>query len=355
MRRFFVVVCLVLWINDLWSLDTLTQRVIDFPKYLHLYARLGSPFSEIEIEDPKIDESLLFKPNPQSQLGFGFSYSWLGMGVNFSLPAESWSNRKYGKTRKFDFEAHITTQRLMVDVIHKRYKGFYFSNAGDYMDDWHRGDPYPQIPNLQTNSTSVSFAYIFSPNKYSSNAAYSFSQAMRKSGGSWMAGGYCSFNGIDSDSSIVPAVVKAYIDPKLDLKNVVFSDIGLSFGYSHLFSIWRKYFVAFTFIPGLSLQNIVQQSSLDSELKKFNALSMRSVLRFSLGKNGDRCYWGVSTYLESVFLQHHKSELSLKSGHAEIFLGYRFDTSHWRFMKRVDRVMHPSFMRFITGEPPRRD
>ena len=330
-------------------------RVISFPRHIQFYTKIGPTYSQVEIQNPDLPKNLLFKPNPQSLVGFGFSYSWLGLGVSFMLPSSDANDKKYGKTQKFDFEAHYTMRRLMVDLTLKSYKGFYFSNPDKYINTWHSGDQYPQVPNLQTVSLAASFAYVFSPDRYSSNAAYSFTKAMRQSGGSWMIGGFFSINGVVSDTSIVPGIIKQYVDPKLDLKGVIFSNIGFSFGYSHLFTIRRKNFISFTLLPGLSLENVKQYSSIDGSYKEFNTLALRNILRFSIGRNSDRYYWGLATYVESSTVKQVNSQLFLNSGHAELFLGYRLDTSSWKFMKKVDRIMHPRFLRFMTGESPERN
>jgi len=353
LSRLFALTCVLFSLNGL-SNDTL--RVVSFPRHFQFYTTLGPTFSQVEIQNPDLPEKLLFKPNPQSLVGFGFSYSWLGLGVSFMLPSDEISDKTYGKTQKFDFEAHYTMPRLMIDLTLKNYKGFYFSNPEKYIETWKTGDPYPQAPNLQTVSLAASFAYVFSPDRYSSNAAYSFTQAMRRSGGSWMLGGFFSINGVISDTSIVPAIIKqnSGFDPKLDLKGVVFSNIGVSFGYSHLFTVYQKNFIAFTILPGISLQNVSQYSSLDGSMKEYSVLSPRTILRFSIGRNGDKYYSGFSMYIESSSIKELNSQLLLNSGHAEFFFGYRLDSSSWKFMKKVDRIMHPRFLRFATGNPPER-
>ncbi|HCT30582.1 MAG TPA: hypothetical protein DIW31_07570 [Bacteroidales bacterium] len=330
-------------------------RVISFPKDIHFYTKLGPSYSQVEINDPNISDNMLFKPNPQSLLGFGFSYSWISLGISFTLPSTEEEEKKYGKTQKFDFEAHYTLRRIMIDLTLKSYKGFYLSNPRDYLNSWSRKEPYPQAPNLQTGSIAASFAYIFKPERYSPNAAYTFSKAMRRSGGSWMIGGFISINAVASDTSIVPSVIKQYVDSKLDLNGVVFSNIGVSFGYSHLFTIYRKNFIAFTLYPGISLQGVTQYSSLDGSKKEFSTLAMRNIVRVSIGRNGDKFYWGLNSYVESSTVKRNDSQIFLNSGHVELFLGYRLNTSNWRFMKGVDRLLHPRFLRFATGEPPQRD
>lgn len=330
-------------------------RVVSFPRHINFYTKIGPSFSQVEISNPHLRESLMFEPNPQSLIGFGFSYSWLAIGFKFELPSEKYADLKYGKTQKFDFEAHYTMRRLVVDLTVKDYKGFYFSNPKTYIDGWSSGDPYPQMSDLETITLAASFTYVFSPDRYSSNAAYTFTNAMRRRGGSWMLGGFASISGVASDSSIVPAAIKQYVDPELDLKNVVYTDFGISIGYSYLLTIYKKYFISFTLLPGLSYQNITQQSSIDQTIKEYESLSVRTISRFSLGRNGDKYYWGLASYLESSLVNHHDTDLSLSSGHVELFFGYRFDTSNWKFMKKFDRVMHPRFLRFLTGNPPARE
>ncbi len=355
MKNFGITILILITYVNIYGNINDSTRVISFPKAIHLYTKLGPNYSQVEIQNPDISDNMLFKPNPQSLLGFGFSYSWIGLGVSFTLPSTSEDEKKYGKTQKFDFEAHYTMRRIMIDLTLKSYKGFYLSNPRDYIDNWSNSKPFPQAPNLKTVSIAGSFAYIFRPDRYSPNAAYTFTKAMRRSGGSWMFGGFISVNEIESDKSIVPIIIKQYVDPKLDLKSVVFSNIGISFGYSHLFTIFHKNFFAFTIYPGLALQNVTQKSSLDYSEKEFNTLAMRNIIRASVGRNGDKFYWGLTTFIESSTVKHNKSELFLNSGHFEFFLGYRINTSNWRFMKGVDRFLHPRFLRFATGGPPQRE
>lgn len=355
MKKFGITILFLITYVNIYGNTNDSTRVISFPKDIHLYTKLGPNYSQVEIRNPDISENMLFKPNPQSLIGFGFSYSWFGLGVSFTLPSTSEDERKYGKTKKFDFEAHYTLRRIMLDFTLKSYKGFYLSNPKDYTNSWSKKEPYPQAPNLQTVSIAASFAYIFSPDRYSPNAAYTFTKAMRRSGGSWMLGGFISINGVASDTSIVPGVIKQFVDPKLDLNGVIFSNIGFSFGYSHLFTIYKKNFFAFTIYPGISLQNVTQYSSIDGSKKEFNTLAMRNIVRVSIGRNGDKFYWGLASYVESSTVKHNDSQLLLNSGHFEFFLGYRINTSNWRFMKRVDRFLHPRFLRFATGNPPQRE
>lgn len=352
LSNLLIIICLT---NIIKANPKDSLRIISFPKHIQFYSKIGPSFSKVEIQNPSIYKPLRFEPNPQSIIGFGFSYSWLGLGVSFLLPSSEVEDRKYGKTEKFDFEAHYTMRKLMIDLTLKSYKGFHLRNPYFFIDSWKPGDPYPKAPYLQTITIASSFAYIFSPDKYSSNAAYSYTKAMRRSGGSWMLGGFFSINGVDSDSSIVPTAIRQYIDPRLDLKRVIFTDFGVSFGYSYLFTILKKNFISFTLLPGLSSQHATQWSSVDESIVENKTLSLRVISRVSAGRNGDKYYWGLTAYTETSTVKHHDSQLDINSGHVEFFFGYRLDSSNWKFMRTVDRIMHPRFIRFATGNPPTRD
>lgn len=332
-----------------------TLRILTFPKHLQLYTKLGPSYSEVEVLNPDIENIILFEHNPQSTLGFGFSYSWLSMGLSFTLPSPKDDLLLYGKTNKFDFVSHYTMKRSILDLTLKWYKGFYISNPEEYIPDWRKVDPYPRVPDLETVVISISYAYIFKPEKYSSGAAFTFDKAMRKSGGSWMAGSYISINEVSADSSIIPKSIQQYVDPELDLSKITFSNIGASIGYSHLFTIRKKNFISFTILPGLSYQMISQCSSIDGSISESKELALRSIIKFSVGRNGDKFYWGFASHFESSIVKHNGTELYINSGNGEVFFGYRFDTSSWRFMKRVDRIMHPKVLRKILGTPPDRD
>lgn len=332
-----------------------TIRVIDFPRHIHIYSKLGPTFSQVEIRNPNLSKNLIFAPNPQSLIGFGFSYSWIGLGVSFTLPSTDEDIKRYGKTEKFDFEAHYTMRRFIVDLTLKSYKGFYVQNPDKYIPNWNNNNPFPQTPDLHTVSLAGSFAYIFKPDRYSPNAAYSYSKAMRRSGGSWMAGGFFSINGVESDTSIIPGIIKDNLELNLDLKSVIFSNIGASFGYSHLFTVYKKNFFAFTFLPGIAFQKVTHFSSVDGTEKIYKTISPRTILRLAIGRNGDKYYSGLSAYFESSSIKDLNSKLLLTSGHFEFFFGYHLDTENWKFMKKVDRFLHPRFLRFVTGKPPERD
>jgi len=108
-------------------------------------------------------------------------------------------------------------------------------------------------------------------------------------------------------------------------------------------------------MPGISVQSIAQKSAIDHGIAKRNALSQRTVLRFSMGRNGNNNYYGIIANGETSVVKNSNTELSFVSNYAEIFYGHRFSTTNWKFMKKVDKILHPKPFSFITGNPPVRE
>jgi hypothetical protein len=343
-------------VNGAKGNDTLSvKNVIDYPRHIHFFTKLGYTFSDLEISNVDLNKDLQYEPSVSPDITIGAYYSWLGLSYNFTIPASDDMKNQFGKTVKKDFEAHIMKRRLIADFSIKNYKGFYLSNMSDFIKGWDEKNVYPQVPDLKVNTISLSAAYIFNPYQYSSKAAYAYSETKLSRGGSWMLGAFASVGNITSDSSLVPSAIRQYADPKINLKRLNYSNLGLSFGYSYLFTFWKKYFTSISFLPGISYQEVSRQSSVDGSIDENKGVSFRSLLHFSVGHNSEKFYWGTEVFMETSDFTYDVAEIMINSGSVNLFFGYRLPTDNWQSMKRIDRVLHPHFLRFITGNPPERN
>jgi hypothetical protein len=318
--------------------------------YLSFYTKLSHTSSEVEILDPNSGNELMYESNAKSVLNVGVHYSYLGLAYSFSLP--SYSIDKYGKTTQNTFDIHFKKDRLMADLTFKNYNGYYLSNPDDFNSNWDDGNKQPQIPELKTKLYDFSATYVFNPDKYYANTAFAYKKDKFRSGGSWLLKGFVIRNSIFSDSSIVPLTIKQYVDPYFNLKNITTNDFGISLGYSYLWVIYRNFFASCTLLEGVSVQKISQQSSIDESIKKYYAVSPQTIFDFSVGLNAEKYDWGFTTHFESA---NSGSKVTLEIERLGIFFIYRVDTSNWEFMKGVDKVMHPRFLRFALGSPPEKD
>ncbi|MBN2744002.1 MAG: DUF4421 family protein [Marinilabiliaceae bacterium] len=337
------------------ALAQTAQRIINYPRYIHTYARLGPSFMQFEVDHSDLSNDIEYRPNVSAEWNLGFYYSWFGLDVSFASSKKEMEQSDMPATKRFDLEAHYTLRRIMMDFTIKQYQGFYISNPQLFDPDRPVDAPLPFLPDLQTRTLSGNITYVLKPEKFSPNAAYHYTQAMRHPGGSWLLGAFISHSSISGDSTIVPQSLRDATQTRNNLSAISFTDIGISCGYAYLHTFYRKWFVTATFQPGLSYQQTLRQAVANGESSRDSGISLRSVIRLALGFNGDRIYGGIGTYQETAIVRAQQSRLSLNSGHLNVFLGYRINTDNWGFMKHVDRVLHPKSLRFLTGNPPQRN
>jgi hypothetical protein len=323
---------------------------ISSPGYFCLYTKLAQNSSDIAISNVISNNQLLFESNAKAAFSLGFHYSWLGLEYSFSLP--SGNVGQFGRTRSHSFYARYKKHKLIVDFSLKNYIGYYLSNPEKFDSNWDDENKYPQVPGLKTKSMVASVYYVLKPDNYYANAVYSYKRKIHISGGSWLLRGFATRNTIFSDSSIVPLSIRKYVDAGINSKNIIATDFGASIGYSYLWALPKNNFVALTLLPGLSFQHVIEQSSIDESVKKYNLLSPQAIINFSIGHNTEKYYWALSANYES---KNTGSDVSLELEKVGITFVYRMDTANWKFMKGVDKVMHPRFLKFVMANPPKRE
>ncbi len=335
------------------SVNALPQdsvQSVPVPEYFCLYGKYSVDNSGVGVSVPDTDSELGYESNAKLASYLGFHYSWLGVEYAFLLPPDEIN--LYGKTRSSALNIHIGLKHWSVDLKDRNYKGYYLSNPDEFDSGWTDGTAYPQLPDLEVISTSFSLGYLFRPDKLYSNYIYSYKKVPVKSGGSWLMNGFFSATSVYSDSLIVPEAIRHYADPGVDYKSIQFVDYGVSIGYSYLWALSRRFFTSVTALPGFSYQQAIETSALDGKTTQRNRISARFAFSLAFGYNTEKFYCGLISNAES---KSYGSELDVNFQKVGLQFVYRFDTSSWKFMKGVDKLMHPRFLRFALGEKPRRE
>jgi len=113
----------------------------------------------------------------------------------------------------------------------------------------------------------------------------------------------------------------------------------------------RKLFTSVTALPGFSFQQAIETSALDGKTTQRDRVSARFAFSLAFGYNTEKFYCGLVSNAES---KSYGSELDVNFQKVGLQFVYRFDTSNWKFMKGVDKLMHPRFLRFALGDRPQR-
>ena len=284
-------------------------------------------FNKFRIYNNDSEHSLCYSPNSNLNLGVGVNYKWIGLGLAFNFPFVNNDDDIYGKTKRFDAQTNIFTRRLAIDVYLQYYQGFYIENPDSYQNDWTEGMPYPQRPDIVTATIGGSCIYAFNYKKYSAKAAFVQTELQKKSAGSFLLGGFFSLFGITGDSSLIPYELKEVYSPDLFFKHVSVTGIGVAFGYSHTFVMWKKLYLSLTLVPGIYVQNYSAQYEDDQEQETGTFISGRFLGRMALVYNSEKSYAGITAINDSFSGntgEGQKNRLHIEVGVVRIFYGRRF-------------------------------
>jgi hypothetical protein len=285
-------------------------------------------FYRFDIKDNDLDQTIGYAPNSNLNLGIAVNYRWFGLGLAFNFPFINNDNNIYGKTNRFDIQTNIFTRRLAIDLYLQYYKGFFIENPESFMPTWSAGMPYPQRPDIVTTTLGGSCTYRFNSKKFSARAAFIQTELQKKSAGSFLLGGFFYFFNLAGDSAFVPTELRSQYNPDLLFNKVSVGGIGISFGYTHTFVIWKKLNVSFTLAPGVSVQNAEISYNTGLEPKEGAFITGRFLGRIALVYNTRKSFAGLTLTNDSfsgTTGKEQQSSLNFEVGVVRIFYGRRFN------------------------------
>lgn len=305
-----------------------TVYIKDLSHKLSIRVLSVSKFTNFDVKDNNVDSLISYSPNRNINLGFGVNYKWFGLWFAFKFPFINKDDAKYGETKRFDAQTTIFLRKLAIDFYLSTYKGFYIENPESYLPEWDDSMPYPQRPDISTTKIGGSCTYAFKYRKYSTKAAFIQTEQQRKSAGSFLLGGFFSYFGIEGDSSFVPYQLDDIYDPALLFNNVKVFGGGVTFGYSHTFVLWKKFYISFSLVPGVSIQGYQIAYEDGQETKKGSFVAGRFLARVGLGYNSEKSYAGLTASSDSYSGStgnEQRNSLNYEVGVVRFFYGRRFN------------------------------
>lgn len=305
-----------------------TNYIKDLSDKLSLRIYGINKFNKFSIYDEGSDHTLEYAPNNDLNLGIGINYKWFGIGLAFNFPFINNDDETYGSTNRLDFQMNVFTRKSLVDFYFQFYQGFYVENPQSYMDDWDIEKGYPTRPDIMTATLGASYLYMFKSEKFSARAAFIQTELQKKSAGSFVGGGFLSLFAMSADSSVIPNELSPVYDSILFFNQISVSSIGLAFGYSHTFVMWKKLYFSITLVPGISVQGYNMVYDENDDNRQGTKASFRMLNRIALVYNTEKWYSGI-TFQDDGFSnstgQNNRNTLSYDVGVLRIFYGRRFD------------------------------
>ena len=236
-----------------------SERYVDYSNQLLLKFMSVTKLNGLELVNNNNNSKVKMEPYGISSLGFGFNYKWLGLGVTFGLPLTAEEEEQYGKTKRFDFQLNIYSQKFVIDAFFQQYEGFYIKNPTELVPNW-TDTNFPKRETMRTSSVGAAGYYVFNHKKLSYKAAYVRNAVQKKSAGSFLLGGFYNFDDAgftDDTSSFIPSYFPSEVQDSFPIHAYAARTIGVSFGYTYTLVFFKHFFVNLSFVPGVGMKNLV--------------------------------------------------------------------------------------------------
>jgi hypothetical protein len=229
-------------------------RILDFSDKFLLRIYTITKANSLSIVNREENRTIDLLPNGTTNIGVGFNYKRIGLGLAFSPPKSDESNRRFGKTQRFDVQGSMYSNTFGADGYFQLYKGYYNSNPEDFIE-WD-SDVFPQLPSMRVLSLGAIGFYIFNSKKYSYRAAFVRDEIQTKSSGSFLLGTFFNYDESKTDNGFVPQQFPDTIRSVINIKEFKNLAIGVSVGYAHNFVIRDKFIFGIAVLPGFGYQKV---------------------------------------------------------------------------------------------------
>jgi len=282
------------------------------------YVSIYGKYNNISLIDTS-GRILTYRPNISLSFGPGFGYKWLGIDLSF-ISFGSKNENIYGKTKKIDIQSHFYLKRFIADLIYQDYKGFYLDSMITKLKDTsinlHRVIIHPDI-----NQQSIGGSIMFFTNyrKFSFKSTFSQTEFQKKSAGTWAFGLSSHYLSIYSNTCLIDDSVKKYFDSTSYYKNITSINVGLIGGYFHTFTLHR-WFSTISLLGGFDGKYGYYILENNDKFKDTVNFSGHLQVRFGIGYNSNRVYFGFNLIGDGYFLTNSKQDY----GTLRFYFGYRF-------------------------------
>lgn len=274
-------------------------------------------FDLVSADDPK--KSYNFKANHAFSLGFNINLFDVNLGIVFPVPLETKSEQLFGRSDVKDFQLTAISKRWFADVYFQKYNGFYVQSSDVAIPS---GQPFPQRPDLVTNNSGMSFAYVFNHKKFSLRAPYLFSERQKISKGSFLFSYVLSSFTMAADSALIPAAKWMAWGDGARVNDVRFTSLGIAPGYSHTI-VLDKFFLNVTLVLGPAHYWVRYQDETGVDRNDIR-IDSYSLGRIGIGYNGDRFFGGLSITSQARNVTYESTTFQNSISTVRLVAGFRF-------------------------------
>ncbi|PZX51423.1 DUF4421 domain-containing protein [Algoriphagus chordae] len=266
------------------------------------------------------NQDLQIYPNGEAKIHLNLNYRFISVGINY-LPKFISSNDDddlKGKTKAFGLSTAFNFQNWFQMVSYNQTRGYYLENTHDFENDWKKGDPYIQFPDLLYRNFQGTTGYSFNSN-FSTKSLLTGTERQLKSAGSFIPTLMYRYYLVDNRETLTQF--------NSTQKSNNFQVIA-SAGYYYNLIIKQNFYISGGASAGYGiLASKVTTRTINEQVKSKQTEGVFHYdLRAAAGYNGERFFSGfVFTTERNTYRQANTTVINENwRVFAEVFVGYRF-------------------------------
>jgi len=276
------------------------------------------------IRSKETNTTVRYVPDKIWVVGVGMAYKFVLLDVGFAFPIKGESTKRFDANLSFKFKDAI------IELGYRRYLGF---NPNDS-----RGGQYAFRADVKSQVLGIDFYHSFNRSRAAFRDLASGMQVQTKSAGSFVLGGYWSWDQIKADSSLIPRNVDEFFN---DAAKINFSSqisVGVLGGYAYSLVLPKNMFFFASVAPGIGINTgeIKAVTTYNPPFFPTSRLNIRAAIGY-LGRG--RVYVILSGSTETTWTNWKSKNLySYTIFQLKLAVGYRFKSEIGFLEKAAQRL-----------------
>lgn len=321
-----------------------SSYVLDYAHMLTARLYGSTKFNAMDLRDRHEGSHIEYRPNTNVNLGVGASYRAITLNIGLSFPFLNRDDLTKGESKYLDAQGNVYAKTYAANLFAQFYRGYYVSalKVPDPLGTIPALEDIPSDlrirPRMRQFNLGASVLGILKNDRFSYRAAFNQDAWQRKSAGSWLAGGYLSYQSVRAESPMVPDTLAQWFDPVLAFRRMALVDAGGMFGYAHSFVVQEHFFFSVSAVAGAGLAHsggVLVTSEREEDHDHWGP-GLRLQGRSAVGYNSARDYIGVAFVNEFVRAQEAPgASYGWNVGNFRLYFTHRFNAT----LPLIDRAL----------------
>jgi len=207
---------------------------VSYPEKLTTRYYFSRKYTSLRLKSD--DYTLTYNPNTTLNMGIGATYQGLTLNLAYGFGFLN-PERGRGDSKYLDLQAHMYPRNFVIDIFGQFHKGFYIPNPNKSSP---LAEKYLTLPDMRTQKIGASVQYLFSPEKFSFQAAFLQHEWQQRSGATFLLGFEMYGGQAVNELGILPTVMLTNGD---GFDRIRFFEFGPNVGYAATLVIKKHFFI----------------------------------------------------------------------------------------------------------------